>query len=72
MKTKGFCQEAEMQQGEMMSYSILTKHGAQDGIGCIGSHSAEHVCWINILDIRMDSYVLKMGLDLWHVMTKFK
>ena len=56
----------------MISYSILTKHGAQDGIRCIGTHSAEHVCGINILDIRMDSYILEMGLDLWHGMTKVK
>ena len=56
----------------MISYSILTKHGAQDGIRCIGTHSAEHVRGINILDIRMDSYILEMGLDLWHGMTKVK
>jgi hypothetical protein len=68
----GFCHKAERQQGEMISYSILTKHGAQDGIRCIGPHSAEHVRGINILDIRMDSYILEMGLDLWQGVTKVK
>ena len=55
----------------MMSYSILTQYGAQDGIRCIGTHCTEHVRGINILDIRMNSYVLEMRFDLWHGMVSY-
>jgi hypothetical protein len=60
------CHEVDWQQGETVAYSVLTKHRASDGIRCIGTNSAGHVCRINVLDIRMDSYVLEMRLDLWY------
>ena len=66
-----FYHEPERQQGEMMSYSVLTQHSAQDGIRCIGTHCTEHVRGINILDIRMNSYVLEMRFDLWHGMVSY-
>ena len=58
------------QRGEMMSYSVLTQHSAQDGIRCIGTHCTEHVRGIDILNIRMDSYILEMRFDLWHGMAR--
>jgi hypothetical protein len=50
--------------GQGATYSILSKHGTQNCIRCIGTACTNHVSWVNVFHVSWNTNVLEMGLNL--------